>query len=147
MRPTAAALQAGEELRKRRQKLNLSIRGFAETAGLPYSLIAGLETGHRRIGETSIRKLIRALNLNRHEADHFLSMFLALSKSRVLARTKEYPPQVINTLAEKLLREAKIHPDQISACMTEPQGSPRADLMLTLKDGRVVLIDFKFRTR
>src|SRR5437763_16231214 len=98
----AASLLAGEQLRACRNALGLSIREFAKRAGLPYSLIAGLETGHRRIGEKSARKIITTLKLKDGEADYLLSHFLRLTKQRVLQKTREYPPEVVNILAQQL---------------------------------------------
>src|SRR5437868_2695252 len=99
---TAASMVVAEELRSRRKELGLSIRELGKKADLPYSLIAGLETGHRRIGEKSARKIIAALKLKGRAADHLLGQFLRLTKQRVLEGTREYPPEIINVLAQKL---------------------------------------------
>jgi transcriptional regulator with XRE-family HTH domain len=144
MSATAVSLTAGEELRRRRKALGMHIRPFAEKAGLPYSLVAGLETGHRRIGEKSVRKLISALNLRGAESDHFLNLFLAAGAQRVLAQTRQYPPEIVNVLAQKLSDQAQIPPELITAC-TRRITKKGPDLVITLKDGQTVFVYIKIR--
>jgi transcriptional regulator with XRE-family HTH domain len=60
--PVLSAL--GQNIRKRREKLNFSQEKLAEKAGLDQTYISGIECGYRNPGIKNVAKLAKALGLS-----------------------------------------------------------------------------------
>ena len=81
-----------EQLSTLRQNAQLTNQELADDAHVPASLIAGLQSGKRRIGEYQARKIGKALNLTGADLESFI--FNAINNCSEKKFTCDYLPQV-----------------------------------------------------
>jgi transcriptional regulator with XRE-family HTH domain len=126
-------MKFSEYLTYLRQRANLTNRQLAEKAGVPRSLIAGLQSGQRRVGEYNGRMIGEALGLTGLELEHFIYQAVDTCTEKVLKDSQQYPAELLNLLA-KQLRAVGVLPEHIDQYRV--QGDSQASTVaLTLKDG------------
>ena len=129
----------GETIYNLRTRRNLTVVDLADRADVPESLIYGVQTGSRTIGECSARKIGVALGLSGLELEKFILLALNNAKRRVLKRYSRFPAEVLNLLAARLL-DLGISPERITRCVWNPKDD---EPVLTLDDGTVASLDLK----
>ena len=131
----------GQTIQALRARLDISVKDLAKRACVPDTLISGLQSNTRVIGENNARKIGLALNLKGEVLEDFV--FQALNSGathKILKASQDYPAEIHNLIAAKL-RAMGITPDIIANCT---RGSA-ADASLVLKDGRMALGDVVVR--
>jgi transcriptional regulator with XRE-family HTH domain len=124
----------GKKLSSLRQKEGLTVRALAEDAKVPHSLIAGLQTGSRRVGEYQARKIGVALNLKDGALDSFILAAINTCTEKVLEESKGYPASFLNMITRQL-RLAGILPKDLSKFQITRGGTEHI-LKLYLQDGK-----------
>ena len=136
----------GERLNELRRKHNLTVQQLADRATVPATLISGLQTNNRQIGENNARKIGKALQLTGAELESFVYQAINTSEERVLESSKGYPAEVLNLLANQL-RQSGIDPEQVVRCVLRPQlGNRASDAAVFLDDGRKAFIEVTLKT-
>lgn len=125
-------------------------RGFTSTelahrAGVPQSLICGLQKQNRVIGEYAARKIGKALQLSGNELEDFVYLAINDCSDKVLQAFKDYPAEVLNLIAGEL-KAFGIPANKISRCVRHPKGDG-ADAGLYLNDGTQALIKLEVAYR
>ena len=134
-----------QELNSLRQQRRLTVQDLAKKADVPQSLISGLQTGSRVIGEQAARKIGQALQLTGDELESFVYLAINQCSDKVLRKARDYPAELLNLIAERLC-SLEILPERILRCLRKPQTSdPSADAALYLTDGRSALINVQVR--
>jgi len=105
-------------LSKLRRMAKLTNIQLSELAPVSRSLIPGLQSGKRCVGEFQARKLGVALGLEGKQLDDFIFSGINRSKEKVLVEALPYPAELLNLLARQL-RKAGVGPELISECMVE----------------------------
>lgn len=95
-----------------RENANLTNQQLAVKANVPRSLIAGLQSGKRRVGEYNARKIGDALGLTGAELEDFIYSALDTCTVKVINDHRYYPAELLNLLA-KQLRGMGILPEQV----------------------------------
>ena len=116
-----------EQLSNLRIEAQLTNQELADKASVPASLIGGLQSGKRRIGEYQARKIGKALNLTGADLESFIYDAINNCSEKVLEESKGYPAELLNLLA-RILKHAGIAPQHISNCTMNEAG---ADILLT----------------
>ena len=129
-------------LRKQRQ---LTVHELAKLAGVHQSLISGLNTDSRVIGEFNARKIGKALQLDGDELESFIYMAINNCSEKVLDEYQGYPAEVLNLIADRLAT-AGIVPACIRMCVRKPESSD-ADAALYLDNGTAALINVEVAYR
>ena len=116
-----------------RHRANLTNQQLAEKAAVPRSLIAGLQSGQRRVGEYNSRMIGVALDLKDAELENFIYQAVDTCTEKVLEDSQQYPSELLNLLAKEL-RAAGVLPEDVEQyrVVGEPQAKRVA---LFLKDG------------
>jgi transcriptional regulator with XRE-family HTH domain len=127
-----------QTLQHLRHQADLTNRELAEAARVPVSLIAGLQSGRRRVGEQNARQIGTALGLKEAGLQQFVLLGMSTCTRKVLQEAQQYPAPLLNIVAQKL-RSAGVLPDHVQACETSPEDS--TDLRLILTDGRVMRLE------
>lgn len=108
---------ANEEFKSKLSRLrkgrNWTNRQLAANASVPSSLIAGLQSGSRSVGEYQARKIGVALGLDGPELDTFVMDAVNTCTEKVLSEAKGYPSLFLNFIA-KQLRSAGIQPHDLT---------------------------------
>jgi len=135
-----------QRLNALRTRFNLTNAKLADIAKVPESLISGLQSGTRNIGENNARKIGAALGLTEGDLEEFVYLAINNSVERVLHEFKGYPAEVLNLVAMEL-REAGIGPQAVTKCIRNPSlgSGSNPDAALYLKDGRSVIIDIQLK--
>lgn len=120
---------------------HLTSTELATKANVPPSLISGLQTGNRVIGEHAARKIGQALHLTGTELEDFVYLAINDCSEKVLQSSKNYPAELLNLVATELL-EIGIVPDKIRKCIRRPQRD-KAKAALFLDDGREAFINLE----
>ena len=107
--------QFASQLHNLRIDAKLTNNDLARLAGVPESLISGLQNGNRRIGEYQARKIGNALKLTGDELEQFVYAAVDTCTEKVLGHAKAYPSQLLNLVALQLHR-AGISADSIFDC-------------------------------
>jgi transcriptional regulator with XRE-family HTH domain len=128
-----------ELLSRLRRKAKLTNVQLAQLAKVSRSLIPGLQSGKRRIGEYQARKLGMALGLEGRELEGFIFAAINGCTEKVLQESLAYPAELLNLLARQL-RLAGIQPDQVRGCVVE-EGTEESEAEIFLKDGRQVRLE------
>lgn len=116
-----------------RKQANFTNQQLAEKAGVPRSLIAGLQSGRRRVGEYNARMIGAALGLKDRNLEDFIYQAIDTCTEKVLKDSQAYPAELLNLLA-KQLRAVGVLPEQVDQCRV--QGNHQASIVaLSLKDG------------
>lgn len=91
-----------KHLSELRAAAQLTVRALAERAGVPHSLIAGLQTGNRRVGENNARRIGLALGLQGRDLEQFIYCAIDTCTEKVLEDAKPYPSEILNLLPMQL---------------------------------------------
>lgn len=130
-----------ELLSRLRKQSNLTNLELAELADVPRSLIPGLQSGKRRIGEYQARKLGTALGLDGRNLEHFVFCAINNCTEKVLKDSQAYPAELLN-LAARQLKAAGIGPEQVIACVIE-QKRDESQVAILLRDGGEARLETK----
>lgn len=131
-------VQFSSQLHKLRTDAKLTNLELARLAGVPESLISGLQNGNRRVGEYQARKIGRALKLTGDELEQFVYTAINTCTEKVLGDAKAYPSQLLNLVALQLHR-AGISADSIFDC--DISGNPYGqDVTLMLGGGKTATL-------
>ena len=120
---------------------HLTSAELAIKANVPPSLISGLQSGHRVIGEYAARKIGQALFLTGDELEDFVYLAINGCSEKVLQQSKSYPAEILNLIATELLKIG-IVPDKIRKCVRKPQND-KAKAALFLDDGTEAFINLE----
>jgi transcriptional regulator with XRE-family HTH domain len=132
-----------ETLNTLREDAQLTNRELARRAGVPESLISGLQTGSRRVGEANARQIGRALGLADDDLNTFVLKAIDTSTRKVMKSAQEYPSAILNLVAFRL-RRAGVFPDLVKDyCFA---GAEQDRVTLLLNDGRRALIAMDLKT-
>jgi len=127
----------GNTLNRIRKQQHLTVHQLAKLAGVPQSLISGLQTNNRVIGEYNARKIGKALQLDGDDLESFVYLAINNCTERVLNEFKSYPAEVLNLIAG-VLESMGISPENIKRCIRKHNG---ADAALYLNDGKAAFIN------
>lgn len=119
-----------------RVQANLTNRELAEIAHVPHSMIAGIQSGRRPVGEKQARKLGVALGLAGEELETFVLDAVETCTEKVLRTCNEYPSWLLNLLPLNLLQRG-ISPSALHDCHIAQDGT-RSIITLDLKSGESV---------
>jgi len=125
-------------LRKKARLTNLEL---AEEANVSRSLIPGLQSGKRCVGEHQARKLGAALGLTGSELEQFIFTAIDRCTEKVLKDLQDYPAELINLIALQL-RQAGITPDAMSTCSVRVNND-ESEAAITLNNGKRVVLETK----
>jgi len=131
-----------------RTRLNLTVQDLATKAKVPPTLVSGLQSSNRHIGENNARKLGLALKLSERELETFVYSAINDCSEKVLDDCKAFPAEILNLCARNL-KEQGIDGGQIDRCVLKPklQDGKEHDAVLFLTDGRTAFVDLKISTR
>jgi len=110
---------------------------LADRARVPESLIAGLQSGKRRVGEQNALQIGQALGLHGVELEHFIYDAINTSTRKLLKEAIEYPSQLLNFTARKLLK-AGVNPQLVANC---DYSDDLGVITMKLADGRVATLE------
>lgn len=116
-----------------RLKAGFTNVALAEEAKVSPSLVPGLQSGRRCVGEYQARKLGVALGLSGKDLDAFIFSGIDRCSEKVLMEAQPYPTQLLNLLARQL-RRAGVGPEKISRCLVD-EDAGQCVVGLTLADG------------
>jgi len=128
-------------LSKLRRDAKLTNIQLSELAPVSRSLIPGLQSGKRCVGEYQARKLGLALGLEGKQLDDFIFSGINRSKEKVLVEALPYPAELLNLLARQL-RRSGIGPDIVSECMVD-EDAYVCTVALLLTDGTEARLETK----
>src|SRR3954462_9625491 len=98
-----------------REAANLTNRELARRAGVPETLICGLQKGSRRVGEANARQIGVALGLEGEELNAFILQAIDTSTRKVLKSLEGFPATLLNFLALQL-EKAGVLPHLVTEC-------------------------------
>lgn len=107
---------------------------LARIADVSESMIAGLQSGKRKVGEHQARKLGTALRFSGEALEQFILHAIDTSEEKVLNEAKPYPAVLLNLLARQL-NKSGIPAEAIRRCQIDGDQN-RQDVTLTLNSGR-----------
>lgn len=120
----------------------LTNRALAISADVPSSLIAGLQSGNRRVGESQARRIGIALGLKDEKLEDFVLQALDTCTKRVLQSAKDYPAALLNFIP-KILQNIGVSARQIECFTMRDDGidfslanGQSAKVTLTIADAR-----------
>ncbi len=123
----------GQLLSDLREQARLTNRELAIMAKVPHSLIAGLQSGSRRVGEFQARKIGKALELKDGALDSFVLNAINTCTDKVLEEAKGYPASFLNMIARQL-RLAGVLPQNLRTFQINGDSSNHL-LKMYLQDG------------
>jgi transcriptional regulator with XRE-family HTH domain len=129
----------GITLNTLRKQRRLTVHQLAKMAGVHQSLISGLNTDSRIIGEVSARKIAKALGLEGSDQEAFVYLAINNCSDRVLAQFKQYPAEALNLVAS-VLANSGISAEQIVRFERKPDSS---DASIYLADGKAARINLE----
>src|SRR4051812_11505941 len=109
-----------EKLNSLRRDCKLTVYQLAARAGVPQSLISGLSTSNRVIGENNARKIGEALQLSGDELESFIYLAINACSEKVLQDSKRYPAEILNLIATEL-QSFGITAETINRCVRKPR--------------------------
>ena len=127
-------LPFGKQLSTLRKQAKLTNRKLAAKAKVPASLIGGLQSGNRCIGELQARRIGTALGLKDKELDSFILAAVNTCTEKVLTEAKDYPAAFLNMVARQL-RLAGILPSDLNNFQINGD-SGKLEAKLYLQNGR-----------
>ena len=128
-------------LSRLRKQANLTNDELAELAVVPRSLIPGLQSGKRRIGEHQARKIGAALGLDGQGLERFVFSAINNCTEKVLKESRAYPAELLN-LAARQLKAAGIEPEQVVGCVVSQEGDD-SEVAILLRDGGEARLETK----
>lgn len=132
-----------DQLTRLREKKGLSNRQLAELASVPHSLIAGLQSGRRSVGEFQARKIGRALGLQGEALETFVLAAISTCTEKVLNELRDYPASILNFLAKQLFISG-ILPQHLNQFQAMETGE-RNTIKLYLANGQVAELSSTLR--
>ncbi len=118
----------------KRKALGLTSKELSKQSSVSESLLSGLQSGNRRIGEKQASRIASALGLKEQEKSDFIFMAMNESTQRLLESSKSYPVEVLNSLPG-LLRNKGVLPENINGARLFD-----AFLEISLESGDVVRV-------
>lgn len=118
----------------KRKALGLTSKELSKQSSVSESLLSGLQSGNRRIGEKQASRIASALGLKKQEKSDFIFMAMNESTQRLLESSKSYPVEVLNSLPG-LLRNKGVLPENINGARLFD-----AFLEISLESGDVVRV-------
>ena len=118
----------------KRKALGLTSKELSKQSSVSESLLSGLQSGNRRIGEKQASRIASALGLKKQEKSDFIFMAMNESTQRLLESSKSYPVEVLNSLPG-LLRNKGVLPENINSARIFD-----AFLEISLESGDVVRV-------
>ena len=107
------------QLRRAAKLTNIQL---ADKAHVSRSIIPGLQSGKRVIGECQASKIGAALQLEGKELESFIFCGINRCTEKVLKQAQAYPAELLNLLALQL-RRAGILPEHVSACVVDEDAT------------------------
>lgn len=107
---------------------------LARIADVPESMIAGIQSGRRRVGEHQARKLGTALRFSGEALEQFILHAIDTSEEKILNEAKPYPAVLLNLLARQL-NKSGVCAEAICDCRVNGDLN-RQDVTLNLNSGR-----------
>jgi len=98
----------------KRKALRLTSKELSKQSSVSESLLSGLQSGNRRIGEKQASRIASALGLINQDERDFIFMAMNESTQRLLEFSKAYPVEILNSLPG-LLRKKGILPENINS--------------------------------
>jgi transcriptional regulator with XRE-family HTH domain len=127
----------GTTLNTLRKERKLTVHQLAKLAGVHQSLISGLNTDNRIIGEVSARKIAKALGLEGENQESFVYQAINNCSDRVLAQFKRYPAEALNLVAS-VLANSGISAEKIVRFERKPDSM---NASIYLDDGKAARIN------
>jgi len=112
---------------------------LGEKAGVPYSLVAALQTGAKGVGENNARKIGKALELKGDEFTNFVFDAIDTCTERVLEEYRDYPSRVLNLVA-MALKLSGITPKMIKGAEIVRNSNTAPALALHLNNGHSAFV-------
>ena len=125
-------------LTRLRKEAGLTNQALAALAKVPASLIAGVQSGNRKIGEVQARKIATALGLMGDEAQGFVLGAIDSCADKLLISCAAYPAPLLNLLPLMLLQVGIKAENLSSYAIRDISDNGKRVEMLTDK-GRLVL--------
>jgi transcriptional regulator with XRE-family HTH domain len=97
----------------KRKALGLTSKELSKQSSVSESLLSGLQSGNRRIGEKQASRIASALGLINQDERDFIFMAMNESTQRLLESSKAYPVEILNSLPG-LLRNKGVLPENIN---------------------------------
>ena len=97
----------------KRKALGLTSKELSKQSSVSESLLSGLQSGNRRIGEKQASRIASALGLKEQEKSDFIFMAMNESTQRLLESSKSYDVEILNSLPG-LLRNKGVLPENIN---------------------------------
>ena len=98
----------------KRKALGLTSKELSKQSSVSESLLSGLQSGNRRIGEKQASRIASALGLINQDERDFIFMAMNESTQRLLESSKSYPVEILNSLPS-LLRNKGVLPENINS--------------------------------
>jgi transcriptional regulator with XRE-family HTH domain len=98
----------------KRKALELTSKELSKQSSVSESLLSGLQSGNRRIGEKQASRIASALGLINQDERDFIFMAMNESTQRLLESSKSYPVEILNSLPG-LLRNKGVLPENINS--------------------------------
>lgn len=109
----------GSFLRKWRARNNLTLRGLAAAAKVPFPNISAIECGRLGAGSIVARKLARGLGLRGPQKEQFLACAAYTNSRDRLSKEHLAYPGILANLLPRLLRERGVKPQDIVETLWE----------------------------
>jgi len=97
----------------KRKALGLTSKELSKQSSVSESLLSGLQSGNRRIGEKQASRIASALGLKEQEKSDFIFMAMNESTQRLLESSKSYHVEILNSLPG-FLRNKGVLPENIN---------------------------------
>lgn len=132
-------------LSRLRRDAKLTNIQLAESAPVSRSLIAGLQSGKRCVGEYQARKIGKALGLSDKGLDDFIFSGIDRCTEKVLVESFPYPAELLNLVA-RILRRGGITPEKISDYWVQVESGVSI-VKIILADGRSAHLESKLEIK
>jgi transcriptional regulator with XRE-family HTH domain len=125
-------------LQNLRTNAKLTVKDLAAKANVPSTLISGLQSGQRSVGENNASRIGTALGLDGEALQNFIYAALNEATDKVLKENNGYPAELLNLLAGQL-RQDGIEAAAILQC-TVSGDQHQQNVILTLCGGRTATL-------
>ena len=122
------------QLKQLRKAARLTNEELARLADVPESLLSGLQTGSRKVGEYQARKIGTALKLKDEALKQFIFSAINTCSEKVLSDSKGYPAELLNLIALQL-RRAGVLAESICGCKIAGNEQEQ-NVTLDLRNGK-----------
>jgi hypothetical protein len=145
----ASRKKFGIQLKTHHTVSGLSLRKLADSATLRHSYIAALEGGRRGCGPTAATRLADAFHLRGDQRREFLSTAAAtMVRPATNLEATGFEYQMMYALNAWLATQGTSGREMVNvkAGIATDESTKKPDLVLTLDDGEVILVDFMMRS-